>query len=57
MSYYYWKSNKDKLWYWHLKANNHEIIARSTDGYINKADCLSSIKLVKNSGNAPEKEL
>jgi uncharacterized protein len=40
------------LWYWHLKAANHEIIAQG-EGYTNKAAALHAISLVKQSYNAP----
>jgi uncharacterized protein YegP (UPF0339 family) len=33
---------------WRLIANNHQIIATSSEGYINKSDCDHSIKQVKN---------
>ena len=32
---------------WNLKANNHEIIADSAEGYVNKTDCEHGIELVK----------
>ena len=39
-------------WRWRLKAANHEQIAASSEGYINKSDCLHSIELVKGSMDA-----
>jgi uncharacterized protein YegP (UPF0339 family) len=40
---------KDKAgeWRWRLRANNHEIIATSGEGYKNKQDCLHAIDLVR----------
>ena len=55
MTYWYWKSERDKFWYWHLKATNGEIIANG-EGYNNEADCLKAIGLVKNSKDAPVKK-
>lgn len=40
-------------WRWTLKANNHETIAVSSEGYINKINCTNAIALVKSAGNAP----
>jgi uncharacterized protein YegP (UPF0339 family) len=40
------KDNKVE-WYWTFQANNNETIARSSESYINRGDCLHSIKLVK----------
>ena len=34
-------------WRWRLLAANGKIIATSGEGYINKADCLHGISLVK----------
>ena len=33
-------------WRWRLRAGNHETIA-SGESYINKADCLHAISLIK----------
>ena len=41
-----WKSPKDWLWYFHLKAPNGEIIANS-EGYTNKDNCRNGIELLK----------
>jgi uncharacterized protein YegP (UPF0339 family) len=43
-------------WRWTLFAGNHKKIANSGEGYINKADALSAIGLVKASANAPVRE-
>jgi uncharacterized protein YegP (UPF0339 family) len=40
-------------WYWVLNASNGEPIARSTDGYKNRQDCLHSIKIVRDLAKAP----
>lgn len=53
MKYEYWKSAQNGNWYWRLKAANGEVIANG-EGYRNKADVLSVIKLVKGSAGAPE---
>jgi uncharacterized protein YegP (UPF0339 family) len=41
---------------WTLYAGNNRKIANSGEGYLNKADCLAAIGLVKGSGNAPVRE-
>jgi uncharacterized protein YegP (UPF0339 family) len=51
--YYQIFKDTQNHWRWHLKAANNRIIASSGESYWNKADCLSAIALVKQSGNAP----
>ena len=51
-----WQSAQNKNWYWHLKAANHQVVAAS-EGYVNKANCIAAIALVKSSSNAPTREL
>jgi uncharacterized protein YegP (UPF0339 family) len=34
-------------WYWIFQADNGEPIAKSSESYINRSDCLHSIKIVK----------
>ena len=41
-----WNSGNDGLWYWRLRAANHETIAHG-EGYRNKSDCQHAIDLVK----------
>ncbi len=49
---------KDKAdeWRWRLVATNGKIVADSGEGYVNKADCLHGIDLVKSSTNAEVQE-
>ena len=42
------KDNKGQ-WYWIYYAKNGEEIARSSESYINQADCEHSISLIKKS--------
>lgn len=42
---------------WRLVAANNRIIANSGEAYHNKQDCLNAIGLVKNSANAPVRDL
>lgn len=56
MKYWYFKSEKNNQWYWRLRAGNNQVIAVSGEGYVNKADCLNAINLVKQSFNAPVAE-
>lgn len=46
MKFEYWQSSKNSNWYWHLKAANGQVIANG-EGYVNKADCLHVINLIK----------
>jgi len=34
-------------WYWTSQAENNKTIARSSESYINRSDCLHSIKIVR----------
>ena len=43
----YWQSKKNNEWYWHLKANNGQVIAVGGEGYKRKEDCTHGIDLVK----------
>lgn len=54
-SYYqvYQDQSQQRLWRWRLRAMNHHIIADSSEGYYNKADCLAAIAIVKASYNSP----
>ena len=42
----YWKSSRDKKWYFHLKAPNNQIICAS-QGYTTKHACLNGIESIK----------
>ena len=44
-------------WRWQLRAANHRIIADSAEGYRDKQDCLHAISLVKDSKDAPVKDM
>ena len=41
------KKDDNGEWYWILQADNNKTIARSSESYKNRSDCLHSIKLVK----------
>ena len=49
----YWESKKDSLWYFHLKAENGEVIAQS-QGYTTKDNCISGIQSIKNNANTAD---
>jgi uncharacterized protein YegP (UPF0339 family) len=51
--YEYWQSPHNREWWWRYRAANGKEIARSSEGYDNKADCLHSIGLMKASKDAP----
>lgn len=38
-----------RRWFFHLKAANGEIVL-SSEGYRNRADAISTVKLIKNQG-------
>jgi uncharacterized protein YegP (UPF0339 family) len=44
-------------WRWTLRAANNRTIADSGEGYRHRQDCLHAIELVKQSMNAPVKEV
>jgi uncharacterized protein YegP (UPF0339 family) len=46
------KDNKGE-WYWIYYARNGKAIARSSEIYINRADCEHSIDLIKASASHP----
>ncbi len=52
MKYVVYKDSVSE-WRWRFKAANGETIAVSSEGYVNKSDCLHGIKLVKSSADAP----
>lgn len=55
--YYLLYTDVNRQWRWRLVvAGNGRIIANSGEGYHNKADCISAINLVKQSGTAPVRE-
>ena len=41
------KKDSKGQWYWTFQADNNKTIARSSESYINRSDCLHSIKIVK----------
>jgi uncharacterized protein YegP (UPF0339 family) len=46
----YWQRKDGRgHWYWIYYARNGEAIARSSESYVNRSDCLHSIGLLKNS--------
>lgn len=49
MSYYVIYKDAANQWRWQYVASNYKIIAVSSESYWNKADCLNSINLMKNS--------
>ena len=57
MTYEYGQSDKNKQWYWHLKASNGRKIAAGGEGYKNEKDCTDDIDRVKASKDAPVKKV
>ena len=53
MTHYVIYRDASGYWRWTLYAANARKIADSGEGYINKADCLHGITLVKGSHSAP----
>lgn len=56
MKYEYYKDKREE-WRWRLKAANGQTIAVSGEGYVNKADALHGIDLVKSSSHASVEEV
>ena len=36
---------ENSKWWWRATAKNGKIVAASTQGYVNKSDCISNAKL------------
>ena len=51
-NYTYYKDAKDEF-RWRYTSSNGNIIAQSSEGYKNKADCLSAIALMQGSSEDP----
>ena len=56
MSFYIYADHA-REWRWFLYAANNKKIADSGEGYKNKADCLSAIRLVDGGRNLPIYEI
>jgi uncharacterized protein YegP (UPF0339 family) len=41
------KKDSNRQWYWVFNGKNGEALARSSESYINRQDCLHCIRLVK----------
>jgi uncharacterized protein YegP (UPF0339 family) len=41
------RKDNSSQWYWVFFASNGRAIARSSESYINRGDCLHSIRLIK----------
>jgi uncharacterized protein YegP (UPF0339 family) len=41
------KKDSKGEWYWTLQAENNKTIAKSSESYKNRSDCLHSVKIVK----------
>lgn len=52
MRYVIYRDSKGE-WRWRFVAPNNQIIAESSEGYINQSDCRHSIELMKRSNDAP----
>lgn len=44
-TFWYWRSEKNGLWYWHLVAANNHVVAQG-QGYKRKKDLLYRLKTV-----------
>lgn len=47
MAFFFVNKDVADQWYWTFLADNHKIIARSSESYINKTDCVNSIRIIK----------
>ena len=56
MKYEVYKDTRGE-WRWRFKAANGFMIAVSSEGYVNKSDCLHSVNLVQSSAVAPVYEI
>lgn len=49
----YWQKKDNKgQWYWIYYARNGEAISRSSESYVNRSDCVASIKIMQNSSDS-----
>jgi uncharacterized protein len=55
MAKFQWWLAQDRNYYWHLKANNGEIVAQG-EGYTSKEACLKGITFVKANAAAAKVE-
>jgi uncharacterized protein YegP (UPF0339 family) len=50
----YWeKKDSGGYWYWVYYARNGEAIARSSESYARREDCLHSVNIMKGSSGDP----
>lgn len=47
---FYVRRDNQRMWRWSFRAANSKIIAQSSEGYHNIADCEKAIELVKTFG-------
>lgn len=50
--YEIYKDNLDE-WRWRYRVTNRNIIGVSSEGYVNKQDCIRSIEIMKESQDSP----
>ena len=52
MRFTIYRSLSDGLWYWNLKAGNHEIIAQG-EGYTRRGGAEHAVELMRSAADAP----
>jgi uncharacterized protein YegP (UPF0339 family) len=56
MRFTIYRSSSDGLWYWRLRAGNHEVIAQG-EGYTRRGGAEHAIELIRSASDAPLIEL
>ncbi len=53
VAYYHVYADSRGEWRWRYIATNGRTVADSAEGYINRADCLRGIEIMKGSAHSP----
>lgn len=56
MAYYHRYRDTNNQWRWRYVSSNGRIISVSSEAYVNKADAINSINIMKGSGSSPVRE-
>lgn len=56
MAYYHLYKDTSGHWRWRYVSSNNRIISISSEGYVNKADAINSINIMRGSAGSPIRE-
>ena len=58
VTYFQIYEDADARWRWRFRSSaTHELLGRSTKGYVTEAECREAIKTLKRSGDSPIRAL